>query len=252
MSAICWHIRRAGYLFLPVNSSMGSIRSLSVMPNATAIVRAALAGSGVELIASCSVEAYDARAPKAFRSAEWMSGARGLVVVGSAGPSLWRQFREHMNVDRARWDEAHPLDRFVVGILARADAALASADVGFRRFEAAFHAAPRLDFVAMAQMVGLGSPGPFGMLIHAEHGAWWALRGAWLVDAEVDPPLDHPPPCVGCPAPCIGGWANAAGVPQATPEARARCVVGQPSRYDEQQIAYHYDRVATVARLRRR
>jgi epoxyqueuosine reductase QueG len=222
------------------------------MTNATAIVRVALEASGVELVASCGVEAYDARAPEAFRSAVWMPGARGLVVVGSAGPSLWRQFLRHMNADRERWDEAHPLDQFVAGILARADAALAGAGIPFRRFDAAFHAAPRLDFVAMAQLVGLGSPGPFGMLIHAGHGAWWALRGAWLVDAEVDRPLDHRPPCVGCPAPCVGGWANAAGVGRATPDARARCVIGQQSRYDEQQIAYHYDRLATVVRLRRR
>jgi hypothetical protein len=220
------------------------------MPNATALVRVALEGSGVELVASCDVRAYDARAPGGFQSTAWLPGARGLVVVGSAGPALWRHFRQHMNANRRSWEQPHPLDRFIVGILARADAALVSAGVSFRRFEAAFHASPRLDFVAMAQLVGLGSPGPFGMLIHAEHGAWWALRGAWLVDAEVEPPLDHRPPCVGCSAPCVGGWANAAGVGQATPEARARCVVGQKSRYDKEQIAYHYDRLATVARLR--
>ena len=31
---------------------------------------------------------------------------------------------------------------------------------------------------------------------------------------------------------------------------RARCVIGQSSRYDDDQIAYHYDRERTVARLR--
>jgi epoxyqueuosine reductase QueG len=109
-----------------------------------------------------------------------------------------------------------------------------------------------VDFVALARLVGLGSPGPFGMLIHREHGAWWALRGAWLVDAEVDPPLDHRPPCKGCPAPCVGGWSNAGQLTAATLETRSRCVVGQRSRYDNDQIAYHYDRTATVTRLRRR
>jgi hypothetical protein len=219
-----------------------------VRPNATAIVRAALAGSGVELVASCDIATYDAHAPGAFQSAQWMPGARGLVVVGSAGPTLWRQFRAQMDEDPRRWREPHPLDRFVGGILEHTDAALAAAHVAFRRFEPTLHATPRLDFVAMARLVGLGSDGPFGMLIHGEHGAWWALRGAWFVDADVDAPLAHRPPCRGCPAPCIGGWANANGA-RATPQTRKQCVVGQDSRYADDQIAYHYDRLATVARL---
>jgi hypothetical protein len=221
-----------------------------VSVNASAIVRQALAGSGLDLVGSCGVAAYDALAPEAFRSNAWLTGARGLVVAGSAGPTLWRHFRSYMDADRARWDREHPLDRFVSDVLSRADAALASNGVGFRRFEAAFHANPRVDFVAMAGLVGLGSPSPFGMLVHSEHGPWWALRGAWLVDADVDGPSNHRPPCAGCAAPCVGGWANAGGVARATAETRARCVVGQASRYDDDQIAYHYDRRATVSRLR--
>jgi hypothetical protein len=218
-----------------------------VRPNPTAVVRSALAGSGIELVASCDGATYDARAPAPFQSTALMAAARGIVVVGSAGPTLWRQFRAHMDEDIRRWTEPHPLDRFVSGILARADTALAASHIGFRRFEPTFYAAPRLDFVAIARIVGLGSDGPFGMLIHSVHGAWWALRGAWFVDADVDAPLDHKPPCRGCSAPCIGGWANANRA--ATPDTRRRCVVGQGSRYDEDQIAYHYDRLATVARL---
>jgi epoxyqueuosine reductase QueG len=223
--------------------------------NATSVVRRALAGSGVDLVASCSVEAYDARAPDGFRSASLWPGASALIVVGSAGPQLWRQFRERMDADAERWDDPHPLDAFVRGALARADAALSSAGVPFRRFEPSVTSTPRLDFVAMARLVGLGSPGPFGILIHTEHGAWWALRGAWLVRADVDGPLDHRRPCAGCTAPCVGGWANAPGhssVAAATREVRMRCVAGGASRYDDDQIAYHYEHEATVARLRKR
>ena len=50
---------------------------------------------------------------------------------------------------------------------------------------------------------------------------------------------------------CIGGWHNALGrLADATAEARARCVVGQASRYDDDQIGYHYERIATLERLR--
>jgi hypothetical protein len=159
-----------------------------------------------------------------------------------------------MDADRRRWDEANPYDRFVAETLDRADDALRSRGVRFRRFEAAFHALPRVDFVTLARLVGLGEPGPFRLLIHSEHGAWWALRGAWLVDVEVEPPRPEPSPCAGCPAPCVGGWQNGwqndEGV-RATPEVRGRCVVGQSSRYDDDQIEYHTDRAATVERLRR-
>jgi len=207
---------------------------------ATGIVREALAGTGIELVASCPVAAYDESAPEAVRSSAVLAGARGLVVAGSAGPALWRLFRARMDSNRALWDAPHPYDAFVASLLGRADDALARAGIRFRRLEAAFHATPRIDFLALARLTGLGLPGPFGLSIHETHGAWWALRGAWLVDADVDPPLAHRPPCQGCPAPCVAGR---------TGEAGSRCVVGQASRYDDNQIGYHYDRDATRARL---
>jgi hypothetical protein len=218
--------------------------------NATRIVREALAGSGIEVVGSCPIAAYDAVAPQAMRSDAWMQGAGGLVVAGSAGPGLWRLFRARMAANRALWSEPHPYDTFVASLLDRADDALSRAGVRFRRFEAAFDATPRFDFIALGRLAGLGSPGPFRLLIHETHGAWWALRGAWLVDAEVEPQPVQRPPCEGCPAPCVGGWDHAGGIVQATAEVRGRCVVGQSSRYDDDQLAYHYDREATRARLR--
>lgn len=213
--------------------------------NATGLVRDALAGSGVELVGSCGVEAFDRRAPEGFRSRDLMPEARGLVVAASAGRELWRHFRRHLEVSREDASTPHPFDRYVATILGRADAALAGAGVAFRRFDASFAAEPRMHFVAMGELVGLGTPGPFGMLIHPVHGPWWALRGAWLVGADVEPPQSTRPPCVGCAAPCVGGWEHAGGVVVATAQARARCIVGQGSRYDEEQIEYHYGAATT-------
>jgi hypothetical protein len=216
---------------------------------ATDVVRRALEGTGIELVGSCRIDEYDARAPAPLRSASWLPGARGLVVAGSAGPRLWRAFRARFEVRPELLAMADPYDTFVGELLARADAALEGEGVPFRRFDAAVYAPVRLDFVAMARLVGLGSPGPFGLLIHPRYGAWWALRGAWLVDADVDPAVEAPSPCAGCPAPCVGGWANAGPIARATADVRSRCVVGQDSRYDVEQIGYHYDRAATVARM---
>lgn len=218
---------------------------------ATAIVRSALSGSGIEIVGSCDVADYDAVAPAAFRSSVMMPGrARGLVVAGSGGPDLWRAFRARTQHDPRLWDEPHPYDAFVAELLSRADDALARAGIAFRRFDAAFHAPVRVDFLALARLAGLGTPGPFRLYIHETYGPWWALRGAWLVDAEVEPPRPHRAPCVGCPAPCVGGWDHAGDITSASAEVRSRCVVGQGYRYDEDQIAYHYDRERTKARLR--
>ncbi len=219
--------------------------------DATKIVRQALAGSGIEAVASCSIEAYDARAPDDYRSARFLPGARGLVVAASAGPALWRAFVERMKSGRASWDDAHPYDACVGEILDRADAALAAHGVRSHRFEARFDAPLRVNFVALAEITGMGALGPFGLLIHREYGPWWALRGAWLVDARVEARAEAKPACEGCSAPCVGGWENAGSeILLASPEARRRCIVGGAWRYDEDQIAYHYAREDTVKRLR--
>ena len=104
-------------------------------------------------------------------------------------------------------------------------------------------------------MTGLGAMGPFGMLIHREHGPWWAMRGAWLVDAPVDDPAPSRAACDGCAAPCVSSIAPELRRPElllATPDVRARCVVGRASRYDDEQIGWHYDRENARARLRAR
>jgi hypothetical protein len=220
------------------------------MANATAVVREALAGTGVNVVASCGAVEYDACAPADFRSGLLLPGARGVVVAGSAGPALWRAFRTRVDADRPLWDAPHPYDTFVGELLDRADAALRAAGIAFLRFDAAVSAPVRANFVALGRLAALGLPGPFGLLIHAQHGPWWALRGAWLVDADVEPAPSSTSPCNGCPAPCIGGWDRAGGIAEASVEVRGRCVVGQASRYDADQIAYHYDRAATVARLK--
>src|SRR5262245_58413586 len=118
-------------------------------------VRAALAGTGIDLVASCSAEAYDARAPAQLKSSLLLPGARGVVVVASAGRELWRRVREHLN-------GAHPVDAYVARALDEVDRALSARGIPFRRFEPTLDAPLPLDFRALGEIVGLGSLGPFG------------------------------------------------------------------------------------------
>ena len=205
------------------------------------------------MIGSAPIEAYDARAPLPLCSRVLMQRARGVLVVGSAGRKLWDEFRRAAALDPSHLDRAHPFDDHVASALDAVDVALGRARVGSRRFEPTLLASPALDFRALGEIAALGSLGPFGMLIHETHGPWWALRGAWLVDAEVDPPPAHAPPCSGCLAPCVGGASSKSrAIDLATRAARVRCIVGQASRYEDEQLAYHYDddRQATLAKIR--
>jgi hypothetical protein len=219
--------------------------------DAAAIVGAALRGSGLNLAASCGIDAYDARAPRGFRSIDLMPRARGVVVVGSAGRDLWAELRASSEGDPSLWRREHPLDTHVAGLLDRADLALAMAGIGSRRFEPTLTASPAhgIDFRALGELTGLGSMGPFGIVIHPVHGPWWALRGAWLVDVAVTEPAAFPAPCAGCHAPCLG-TARPEGILLATAIVRRRCIVGQDSRYSDEQIAYHYDPEPTLEALR--
>jgi epoxyqueuosine reductase QueG len=200
-----------------------------------ALVAEVLEGTGMELVGAFPASEWDARAPRPeLRCEALLPEARGAIVVGSAGPSLFRAFREQADPSLE-----HPLDAFVGTILDRVDAAFAQANVRARRFEPTVVATPRIDFRTLAELAGLGTMGPFGMLIHPVHGPWWALRGAWLVDREVESPEKPSSPCVGCARPCLAG-ADPTTIGFATAEMRLRCPIGVASRYDDDAIAYHH------------
>jgi epoxyqueuosine reductase QueG len=218
-----------------------------------ALVAEAVHDTGLNLVGSCGIEAYDRRAPPGLRSPDLMARARGVIVVASTGRELWNAFHAAMEASEGEgsgWHAAHPLDAYVAGVLDRVDVAFAKAGVGSRRFEPTLSAPVPIDFRALGELAGLGTMGPFGLLIHETHGPWWALRGAWLVDVEV--PAANVPrvPCAGCPAPCLGSSRRPEGILLATASVRGRCPVGVESRYSDEQIAYHYDREATLARFR--
>jgi len=209
----------------------------------------------MESVASCDVQTYDRVAPPAYQSARLLPGARGVIVAASGGPALFDAFRSRMRQEPTLWAASDPYDAFVATLLARADAALAAAEIASRRFDAAVGAPVAMDFLALARLVGLGSPSPFRLYVSETYGPWWALRAAWLVAADVAPARPLRLICQGCPAPCVGGREHADAdtsaetVAAATPEVRARCVVGQEHRYSDDQIAYHYERARTRLRM---
>ncbi len=114
--------------------------------------------------------------------------ARSLVVVGNAGPEMWRAFAAGPEHDTApdplnRWSER------VIGALA--------AEWGARALFP-FGGPPHLPFVAWAKRAEPVAESPLGILIHPDYGLWHAYRGA-LAFAEV---IDLPPRGPTRPRPC--------------------------------------------------
>lgn len=119
-----------------------------------------------------------------------------LVLVGNAGPAMWRHFRAspefHLPVD--------PLNAFsrrVVGDLAERFSARALFP---------FTGPPFLPFLRWAQKAEPAWPSPIGALIHAQYGLWHAYRGALALPGRImlAPKPEAKRPCDTCTnRPCL-------------------------------------------------
>lgn len=179
-------------------------------------------------------------------------GAAGtLVLVGNAGPAMWRAFRAGVG------DGANPLDDWSRRVVA-ATARQFRADALFP-----FDGPPHLPFQRWAQRAEPVHASPLGILIHPEYGLWHGYRGALaFADRRALPARDdRPAPCAECAAkPCLsacpvaafarGGYdvaacagflASAEGADCMAHSCRARraCPVGRDYAYGDDQAGFH-------------
>ena len=187
-----------------------------------------------------------------------------LVLVGNAGPSMWRAFE----AARSGGPERDPLDawtRLVVGEAARALGA-------HPMFP--FAGPPWLPFQRWAQRAEPVSPSPIGPLIHPDYGLWHAYRGALaFADAlDLPPPDERPRPCDSCAdKPCLTTCPVGALTPGAYDlpvcvdhitrdagrdciefgcRARRACPVGPDYVYEPSQAALHMEAFVRANRTR--
>jgi len=213
---------------------------------------AQLARAGLTLSGGLPIAAYDSLVSPPWRSAELAPGARGALVVGNAGRTLWERFQE--SAEAGLTDD--PLDRYVRRALE------AAASHWEPRAAVAFYADRRegvyLPIVALARRAGFGTPGRIGVLIHPEYGPWLAIRAVLLVPESLsEEPVAPFDPCSGCPAPCaqacVGLAVGARGLDArrcydtrladhgcaGACAARSACVVGRAHAYAPAQLAHH-------------
>lgn len=182
------------------------------------------------------------------------AAAETLLLVGNAGPDLWRVFEtspEHLDGTRDplnRWTER------VVGALAEATGATALYPFG---------GPPYWPFVAWAKRCEPVAESPIGMLIHPDYGLWHAYRAALLLPERLAlPPRDasaipcercqHRPCLASCPVgafdmsgydvgACAGHLDRPEGEDCMTMACRARraCPAGAAFAYEPAQAAFH-------------
>lgn len=121
-------------------------------------------------------------------------GIQTLVLVGNAGPGMWRTFAENMP------DDPNPMDAWSKTIIDQIAA----------RFSAAaaypFEGPPYLPFQKWAMQADTVFETPIGPLIHPTYGMWHAYRGAVMFKDALDlpTPSDITSPCDTCAdKPCL-------------------------------------------------
>ena len=121
-------------------------------------------------------------------------GARMVILIGNAGPEMFRRFARERDPSR---DTMDGWTRDVVGDLAR--------DLDARAVYP-FDMDPPWPFLTWARRGGAGHVSPLGLNIHPTYGLWHAYRAALLFPVVFDLPVPSPgpSPCDSCAAkPCL-------------------------------------------------
>lgn len=177
--------------------------------------------------------------------------AATLILVGNAGPAMWREF------SNMPFDLSDALDRWSTCAI---DAV--AGNVGATALYP-YGPAPFLPFQRWAQKAEPVYPSPLGVLIHPDYGLWHAYRGAlaFRERIELPPRREAPRPCDSCadkpclstcpvgafdgkrynvPA-CVAHLRTPVGEDCVTLGCRARraCPVGAGYAYEPKQAAFH-------------
>lgn len=210
-----------------------------------------LRSAGVDLAGVLTPERYDELVAAPWRTAEILPTARSAVLLGTGGPTFFRNLPTTSTPDPVD-DRMRELAQSQSDAWSRAGHA-SRAFLYCDRRDGAF-----ADLLALGVAGGLGVDSRLRILLHPRYGPWWALRALLLTERafEPTPPLDWTP-CDGCPAPCaeacpVGDVVLPSGVDVAACfrtrgevdacrlrcAARRACVFGRDEAYDDDAEVY--------------
>lgn len=182
-----------------------------------------------------------------------------LVILGNAGPEMWRAFEAACESDPELRATPDPLDD------CNAATMNTLADTFGAEPLSPFEGPPYHPFQRWAQRAADVYPSPIGMLIHHRYGLWHAYRGALSFGSRLalPPRLAHPNPCETCvDRPCLATCPVSAFTPSGFDDlacarhvrtrrgaschkraclARRACPVGREYTYAPAQAEFHMD-----------
>jgi hypothetical protein len=136
---------------------------------------------------------------------ELTGGARPktIAMVGSVGPAMW----DHLKAAPEFESDPHPVNAWSKRVLLEL-AKTHGAELVFP-----FDGPPYWPFQQWVMALPGTSQSPLGVVVHAKFGPWYALRGALLLDKqlEIAAPVEGPGPCPGCAEkPCLDACPSGA------------------------------------------
>jgi hypothetical protein len=220
-------------------------------------MRARLRAQGINLWGVARIEDFDGWQSRAGRLSACSSTCRSAIVIGTGGRDHWRHLVEEQG--QPGTGGANPLDRYSEHSLSREVDLLA--EHGYRA-KAVFPFAKRpVNFLRLAEIAGIGKLSPVvPFLLHPRYGPWISLRGALLLEEELEPTkeLEDFTPCHFCHAPCLDacpvdtygphghldlracGEHRQAGGCNGGCEVRRACPVGSAERYSSDEERFRH------------
>lgn len=121
--------------------------------------------------------------------------AEAVLLIGNAGPEMWRAFRESkIFQDSLHFDAPDTLDRWTISVVGRI-AEQVSARAVFP-----FEGPPYFPFQKWSRRADAAFVSPLGIGIHPEYGLWHAYRAALLFSDQfpITPRPKAESPCDSC------------------------------------------------------
>lgn len=180
---------------------------------------------------------------------------RQLILIGHLGRDFWAAAKQR------GLHGSHPLDQYVSECVTR----WMTHSLPCQAWHQVFPGPAPVGLQRLGDLAGWHHPSPFWVGVDAEWGSWFAYRAVVLADTDLPltPKRDTVSPCdrcvdkpcvSACPAGALASEQTGAWRLQACLDERKRpgtacldrcltrnaCPVGEPYRYSDEQIAYHY------------
>jgi hypothetical protein len=207
---------------------------------------------GFDLVGACRVGSYNELVAGALKLSDFGAADRLAVVIGNSR-ALWQPFVAALRSDASLLASTDPLDRYTERSIGAAVATLGLC----AELRWAHDVGPGLIAIQrLADVAGLARLSPGHLSVHPVFGPWIALRAAITFDVigPAETSISAQPICDVCPSACAPAFERArarlaqpgGGSARDWLACRDACPLGREHRYDDDQIAYHYDKDRSI------